>query len=192
MKITKQQLQQIIKEELDAFLNEAFDDDEMTMKKVWQKKSIPPFSRANMFIRSADPSEYGPNFDRVDVEVETYEIAKALVQQMVNDKNLPKHKYIDKVLAYMSKDFDLDIWKNFAEHPNIPMQIEKLKKAVPEQIKAVELFEKYQKTLKALLFSRNELVRKVADTSPDLKSIADTIPGFYDKDVDDTKEKGKK
>ncbi len=157
MKLTKQQLQQIIKEEINAFLNEGFDDQTHAIRNAWSKKSIPPFSRANMFIRDADSSDYEPLLDPNQVLVDTFEIAKALVQQMVKDKNLPKHKYMDKVLAYASKDFELDIWKNFAMHSNIPMQIEKLKKAIPEQLKAVELFEKYQKTLKALMLRRDEL-----------------------------------
>ena len=85
MKITTQQLKQIIKEELDKVLNEAFDDPEYMQKNAWQNKEVPPFSRARLFIRSASPDDFnGPD----GPVVQSFEIADALLRQMVKDKNL--------------------------------------------------------------------------------------------------------
>ena len=162
MKITSQQLKQIIKEELDKVLNEGFDDPEYMQKNAWQNKEVPPFSRARLFIRSAEPDDFRTNPSKIASQ--SWEIADALLRQMVKDKNLPKHKYMEKILTYVTDQIEqgrqLFVWKDFATHSNIPKQIEKLKKTIPDQIKAIELLEKYQKTLKLLFIRRDELEKE--------------------------------
>ena len=94
MKITKQQLQQIIKEELNAFLNEAFDDPLRQHSNTWDNKEIEPFSRANMFIRDAEAEDF---LDEGPLAIQANEIAKSIFEQMLQDQNLPKHPYIEKI-----------------------------------------------------------------------------------------------
>ena len=162
MKITSQQLKQIIKEELDKVLNEGFDDPEYMQKNAWQNKEVPPFSRARLFIRSASPDDFNSPDGPV---AQSFEIADALLRQMVKDKNLPKHKYMEKVLTYVTKKIEsgqqILVWQDFAKHSNVPKQVEKLKETIPNQIKAIELFEKYQETLKLLFFRRDELEKEI-------------------------------
>ena len=186
MKITKTQLQQIIKEELNAFLDEAFDDPKTLRSNAWDNKEIEPFSRANMFIRSAEAEDF---LDEGSLALAANEIAKSIFEQMLQDQNLPKHAYIEKIKKDVKNQLDQPflLWDNFTRSAGVPRAIERLKKIAGDsykQLKAVELFEKYHKILKLLMSTSNELDQKLVKQSrakaknADLRDIAFTDAEF--------------
>ena len=186
MKITKQQLQQIIKEELNAFLDEAFDDPLRRQSNSWDNKEIEPFSRANMFIRSAEAEDF---LDEGSLALAANEIAKSIFEQMLQDQNLPKHPYIEKIKKDVKNQLvqPFPLWNNFTSSAGVPRAIERLKKIAGdsnEQLKAVERYEKYHKILKLLMSTSKELDQKLAKQASeralqgDLSDIAPTEAEF--------------
>ncbi len=182
MKITRQQLQQIIKEELNAFLDEAFDDRMTQQSNSWDNKQIEPFSRANMFIRTAEPEDF---LDEGPMAIQALEIAKSIFEQMLQDQNLPKHPYIEKIKKDVKNQLaqPFQLWDNFTKTQGIPKAIEKLKKIAGDsnqQLKAVELFEKYHKILKLLMLTSTELDRKLVKRNKEQQGDLSDIKGVPD------------